>query len=594
MGTPPPRSLGDRFEIGEALGETPFERCFRAHDRLLQRDVLLKLPAAGAFDGWSAPIRERLLREARALAKIRHENVAPIHWVDETAEGPLLVFDLPEGELLAERLQRGPLDADETLALGMQIGTALAHVHLHGVVHRAVGPSSIRLLANGRAQLGAFTFAKEFGVRGQGSSLSHARRDDADVGRHLPDYSAPEQAAGQAADPRADVYALGCTLFRCLAGHDPFPAGQQHEPMPDLRKLRQDVDRRLAEVIRKCTLHAKAARFATAQEVVDALQAAKVGGQQAPPRRRLAAVAAAVAGVGIAAWIAADSLVGSDGGSPRGGEPVVSAEDGRYHETYGPDYERTHGLFIAIGQGYDGVHWRKLVNPVREVEEVAAQLRANDPEAWDRPGAITVLLDGAATWKAVKDQFDRIEREARKEDAVLVYFSGHGENRGESFGLCLQDVTGTIENGTGYIDREMLKSFVRKCKAKHVLVVLDCCHSAAVFETGTIGAPKGGGERRVQPGEHHRMRFSREFLCSAAANEEASDGHGLSPFCKLLLARLREPSTPERRYVAACFLAPHIQEAMDHNFRMGSLQVPKFRQMSAQEGSFVFLLAPAK
>jgi len=594
METPFPTLLSARFEVLEAFAETPFERSFRAHDQVLQRDVLLKLPARDAWLGWSAPIKERLLREARSLAKIRHENVAPIHWIEETADGPLLVLDLPEGELLAERLRRGPLEVDATIDLGIQLAAALAHVHFHGVVHRAVGPSTVRLLANGRVQLGSFTFAKEFGVRGQASSLAHARRGEAEVARFLPDYSAPEQIAGQAADPRADVFALGCTLFRCLAGRDPFPPGHDQEPMPDLRALRKEVGKPLAEVIRKCTLHGRTARYATAQEVVDALKALRVdaGSSGGSKRLRIATIAGAAC-LGVVVFMTPALWPAAKGSGPPSTVEVV--EDRRYQDTYGPDYDKLYGLLIGIGEGYAGTSLGGLTNPVREIEAVHNQLCANDPK-WKEPNAIKMLPDKKATLAEILHELECIKRKAKSEDAVLVYFSGHGIKKGRSFGLAAQDAAGTdIEAGTGYLRREVLNTFLDECKAKHVLVILDCCHSGAVFESGTIGKGKGRGVdgRDANPGDHHRKNFSREFLCSASANEKASDGTDLSPFCKLLLDQLRQLATAERQYVAARFLSAHIEEVMDQKVsRLGTMQVPKFRQMSEQEGSFVFRLAP--
>lgn len=587
MGTSLPEALGARFDGVEPVAATPFERTFRAHDRVLHRDVLLKLPAREAAAGWSAPVADRMLREARALARIRHANVTPILWVEPTPEGPLLVLEPPDGETLAERLQRGPLDVDETIALGMQLGSALAAVHLGGVVHRAVGPTTVRLLANGRAQLGSFTFAKDHHCHGLGTSIVHAR-DGATPQPALPDYSAPEQIAGQAADPRADVYALGCTLFRCLAGEDPFPTGAPHGAPPDLRRRRPDAPRRLAEVVRRCMQSARTARYATAQEVVDALQAVRTVAPAPRPLRRTALAAAAAAGIGLIAWVA--NLGRDDDGAPlaRGDEHAV--EDRRYLDDFGPEYRRVHGLFVAIGPGYAGTRLPPLQNPGREVEQVIAQLRTNDP-MWAEPGAIRVLADREATATAILGELQRLQQEARREDAVLLYFAGHGERRGLTFGFAAADAAGTVDNGPGYVRREVIHTFLRECHAKHVLVVLDCCHSGAVLDAGLFAPRRGRSpdDRDALAGARHRQRFSREVLCSARAHQTASDGTDLSPFCRHLLDQLRQPASAARPFVAARFLSSRIEEAMDQGL---VLQEPTFRQVAEQEGSFVFRLAP--
>ncbi|MBX3461964.1 MAG: caspase family protein [Planctomycetes bacterium] len=590
MPSPLPPSLGERFSIDEALPETPFERCFRAFDNVLGREVLLKLPASGVFAGWSAPVQERLLREARALAKIRHPAIAPILWVEPTADGPLLVLEPPAGELLADRLQRGPLEVDEVRALGEQVAAALACVHQAGVVHRAVGPRSIRLLPDGTVQLGAFTFAKEFGLRGQASSMAHAVPDGALRPQHLPDYSAPEQLAGQAADPRADVFALGCTLFRCLAGTDPFPPGQAAAAPPDLRRLRPEVDRALAQVVQRCLLFAKTARYAAARDVATALQAAAApaaGGA----RRGWGLALALMAAVALLAWAWRS---GGDDGRERGPKPTpgLGPEDASAPataRTFQPGYARVHGLFIAIGQAYDGRDWSRLQNPVREVDAVVARLQANDPQ-WQRPGAVVRLPERDATWEAIFGQLQRLEKEAEPEDAVLVYFAGHGARDGDDFALCAADVTGPIARAQGYLRREILTNFTKRCRAKHVLVVLDCCHSGAVFDH----ARGRDVADEALPGSHHTTRSSREFLCSAGADQGAADGLTLSPFCERLLGELGQPATAERDWIAARHLAGRIAEGMDlRRARVGLQQETRFRGDGGGAGSFVFRLAPA-
>lgn len=579
--------LSARFERVEQVGDSVVERTLHAHDKVLARDVLIKLPGTAA-SGWSAPVKERLLREARALAKIRHDGVASILWVEQTPNGPLCVFDLPLGETLEDRLSCGPLGVDEAVRLGIEMAEALAAVHCQGIVHRAVGPRAIRILPDGRAQIGAFTFAKEFTL-GDGSSLAHAQREDAEIARHLPDYSAPEQVLGLAAEPRTDVYALGCTLFRCLAGHEAFDASTKAEPMPDLRDLRSDVSKQLTGVIRTCAMHAKTARYPTMQAVADALRSlpqtpASGGGSHKTTVIAVVAVALLMALVvfGRDLW--------SGSAATRGGDRFVGVEDARYQRSYGPKYARVHGLFVGIGAAYAGSGWPQLQNPAREVLAVSDQLSKNDAQ-WQRKGAITILRDPDATFANIERELARIRDEAEPEDAVLIYFAGHGTKIGRSFGLCTADVSGTVENGTGYLRRDVLNTWLDKMRAKHVLVVLDCCHSGAVFDVVTRGRdPEAVGKGKVV-GEHHRRNFSREFLCSAAANEKASDGAGLSPFCKLLLAQLRQPATAERQYVAARYLSAHIAEAMDQKVAHSSnMQVPTFRQMAEQEGSFVFRL----
>ncbi|HEX5050296.1 MAG TPA: protein kinase [Planctomycetota bacterium] len=590
--TPRP-ALPPRLTILETLSESPIERTYRAVDDVLQREVMLKLPGEGVFDGWSAPVRQRLLREARALAKIRHANILPIQWVEETREGPLLVFDLPSGERLADRLQRGTLDVAETIELGVQVGQALIPVHACGIVHRAVGPSSIRVLAGGGVQLGSWTFAKEFALPGAGSSLAHDRRLEPGIANCLPDYSAPEQMVGQAADARADVFALGCTLHRCLTGTDPYAPGQVQL---DLRVLRPDVGKGLAEVIQKCVLPNRIARYATMHDLVDALTALRV--RLPEPRPRRAVLLAAVAGsvLLIATW-ALVQLSARDASRQGDGVAGSAPWEERYASEYSGIYERVHGLFVGIGGAYDGTSFARLRNPVGEIDAVAARLRANDAQ-WARDGAITRLAETQATMARILDELERIENTAGREDAVFFYYAGHGACDGFHFGLAAADVTGSLERGHNYLLREHLLNFVTRCQAKHVLVVLDCCHAGAVFDSErTRGAANvfgrdAEGAREGTGWQHH---FSREFLCSAGSDEQARDGALLSPFCEALLEHLTPSADRQDRIVVARYLGADIARAMEQRSgnRCTPLQIPEIRQMRDQKGSFVFRLGAA-
>ena len=602
--------LPDRFEVIEELGDTALELTVRAHDSLLQRDVMLKLPARSVATTWSAKVRERLLREARSVAKIRHECIAPIHWVEETADGPLLVLDLPEGESLAERLEHDTLDPAETIALGRSVAEALVEVHYNGIVHRCIGPSSIRLLPNGKVQLGAFTFAKEYGSNHGASSLHHGKREDSKLAPLLPDYSAPEQLSGYAAEPRSDIFALGCTLFRCLAGRDPFEPGREHEPMPDLRKLRKDVSKPLAELIRKCTMFCKPARFATARDVADALKAIEEKATNANGPSRTTTLALVGAGVVCLALLAVfvppmfakDAATGTNTDAMRGDkEARAPGNDRRYENGYGPNYRNVHGLFIGIGPAYEsaGGKWPGLKNPPIEVKKVADQLGKND-KMWKREGAIRFLLNGEATEARIHEELERLVQNTENEDAVLIYFAGHGTKNRRSFGLCAVDARGDIskDTGRGYLLRDQLGNYLDRMKAKHALVILDCCHSAAVFDNGATmrgRTPGSGAPESAQKGEHHRRNFSREMLCSAAANQLAADGTNMSPFATLLLEQLSQPATADRPYLAAKYLSNRIEEKMDQRVsRSSRMQVPGFKQLEEQAGSFVFMLGKAK
>src|SRR5205085_5669050 len=217
--------------------------------------------------------RKRFAREAQAAAAVAHDHVVPVHAVDSQASPPYLVMGFIPGQSLQQRIDRsGPLELKEVLRIGMQTAAGLAAAHAQGLVHRDIKPANI-MLENGieRVRITDFGLARAV--------------DDATVTANgavagTPQYMAPEQARGEAVDQRADLFALGSTLYAMCAGRAPFRGDSgwavirqvcEAEP-PPLRSLNPDVPAWLEGIIRK--LHAKdpSRRFPSAAEVADLLE----------------------------------------------------------------------------------------------------------------------------------------------------------------------------------------------------------------------------------------------------------------------------------------------------------------------------------
>lgn len=585
-------TLPDRFEAAEELPPTPFERTLRAYDRVLERRVLLKLPGAGAWSGWKKPLRDQLLSQARALARIRHPGVEPIHWVEETADGPVLVLDLPEGELLRDRLEQGPLGIDETRELGIQLAEALGVVHYQGIVHRAVSADSVRVLADDRVQLCSFTFAKGFEARPHISSIDHSRRLEPEVEQFLPPYVAPEQLAGHGADPRTDVFALGCLLYRCLAGRDPFePGGSKGWIATELRRLRSDVPKDLAEVLRRCMHMVPTARYPTAVAVAQALRASRPTEAALPGRRgRFVALAgAALVLAGLALWAARDGAPQRESIGQQG--TVVSGPTP--DQIFAPHYERCHALFIGVAQAYGPEHG-KLENPVQEVRAIAERLQQNDAK-WREQGAIRILEEHEAKLDRIHEEFQRLESDAvGPEDAVLVYFSGHGVLDDQMYHLVPAGTQGNPLLGQGYLPESRIRNLMNKCRAKHLLFVLDCCYAGSsplfVATKGrTAAQPASGAE--FEPFLRHKAR-----QLIGSAKDKAADGRGRSPFCQAFLAALEPGKSPYRQgFVHARWLHNYIATELSrqHSMAAGVLQEPAITEWGDGKGSFVFFLDQA-
>jgi serine/threonine protein kinase/Tfp pilus assembly protein PilF len=217
---------GSLYELGRgAMGVT-----YRATDTSLQRKVALKIIKTD-IAARSADARERFMREARAAAALRHENIATVHQFGMRLETGQYFYamELIEGETLEERVHRaGPLDARTTIKIAQQVTSALAAAEKHGLVHRDLKPANLMLvLSEGETAHVAnntkllvkiidFGLAKAIHTQIDPKSLTHDRF----VG--TPAFASPEQFEHSALDVRSDIYSLGETLWFALTGKTPF------------------------------------------------------------------------------------------------------------------------------------------------------------------------------------------------------------------------------------------------------------------------------------------------------------------------------------------------------------------------------------
>ncbi|MER7999189.1 serine/threonine-protein kinase [Streptomyces sp. NPDC095613] len=208
-----------RFELLERLGSGGMGTVWRARDTVLEREVALKEvrppdPAHAAADPELARVpRERVLREARALARLSHPHVVTIHHIVDEGTFPWLVMELLRGESLQDRLARGPLEPREAARLGRQVLAALRAAHTAGIHHRDVKPANVMLRTDGSAVL------TDFGIAALPDSSSLTRTGDL-IGS--PEYIAPERIRGRDDDPASDLWSLGVVLYVCVEGASPL------------------------------------------------------------------------------------------------------------------------------------------------------------------------------------------------------------------------------------------------------------------------------------------------------------------------------------------------------------------------------------
>ena len=225
--------IAGRYRLLSRLGGGASAYVWLAHDDRLDRDVAIKILRDAAAHGTTE--RERLHREARALARLDHPRITAVFDLIEVPDSageliPALVTELLTGEDLAVRLKRGTLDLAQTLTVCAQLADALEAAHRAGIVHRDVKPANVKLT---RAGVKLF----DFGIAR--TAADSELTEGSAIG--TPACMAPEQWLGHRAEAAADVYALGCLLHWCLAGQPPFPdqvlpalamAHLQREPAP--------------------------------------------------------------------------------------------------------------------------------------------------------------------------------------------------------------------------------------------------------------------------------------------------------------------------------------------------------------------------
>jgi eukaryotic-like serine/threonine-protein kinase len=315
---PRDRVLLDRYELGELLGRGGMGEVYVGHDRVLGRQVAIKMVAGGgaASDG---ELAQRLLGEARAAASIEHPNVVRVHDLTITEATIFVVMEYLEGESLAQRLSREErLPVEDSVRIAADVCLGLAAAHQAGVIPRDVGPGNIMLCADETVKVMDFGIARiaDSGIQTAGGAMG------------TPGYVAPEQAGGSAVDERADLYSLGCTLYHMLTGQPPFTGSgpvevawqQRHATPRPPGTRRPDLPATVEAVVLKALAKSPRDRFDDALQMRAVLMAALDPGTA---QEGQAAVEAAVHDAGVAA---VPTVHGASGGHPPGLPPTGPAD----------------------------------------------------------------------------------------------------------------------------------------------------------------------------------------------------------------------------------------------------------------------------
>jgi formylglycine-generating enzyme required for sulfatase activity/serine/threonine protein kinase len=278
-----PDELGrlGNYRVLKVIGRGGMGVVFQAEDVRLQRPVALKVILPEIAEKRSA--RERFLREARASAKIEHDNIVAIYQVDEDRGVPYMAMPLLKGASLEDFLRQrarkqpgSPLALHEILKIGRETAKGLAAAHERGLIHRDIKPANLWLDAGAGGRVKILDFGLARPTSAEDGNLTQAGTI---VG--TPAYMAPEQSQGYPVDARADLFSLGVVLYRLCTGNLPFTGANAldiimalatYEPPPPIT-VNPKLPPELSDLVMRLLVKKPDQRLASAQEVLKALQA---------------------------------------------------------------------------------------------------------------------------------------------------------------------------------------------------------------------------------------------------------------------------------------------------------------------------------
>jgi serine/threonine protein kinase len=271
------------YRVTKHLGTGGLGEVYRAEDLQLGRTVALKFVLPAAFQDQVS--RAQLREEARAAADLNCPQIATIYELVEDGEAPCIVMEFVEGEALARKIDKGPLDIVASLGIAIQVAQGLKAAHAKRCIHRDLKPSNIVIANSGDVKILDFGLALKIPkplIEGNESGCQKEEIGSAKISGTA-GYMSPEQIRGESLDSRTDLFSLGVMLYESLTGIRPFcgnslpdvwQATLITEPRP-LSVLRNDVPLELESIVRKALAKDRSERYQSAESFLIELQTLK-------------------------------------------------------------------------------------------------------------------------------------------------------------------------------------------------------------------------------------------------------------------------------------------------------------------------------
>jgi len=574
-----PEVICGRYRRIKLLGRGAFGCVWQCHDQVTGIDVAIKqLPPKLADD----PAQVETIRSNfQAVERLHHPNIAAAKTleVDPGSGECFFVMEFVDGmelnRLLLRHDNRMPLD--EVIGIARQVATALDFCHSRHIIHRDIKPGNIIVDKKGVVKVLDFGLAEAFATR-MASITREQATEYMTIGGTC-HFMPPEQWKGQRMDGRTDQYALAATVYKLLSGTAPFEsapnvtalmAAVEHEPVPPIEGL----DQRAWTALEKALSKRREERFDTCTAFVDACTQAPVSD---PPwwrrKSRLILIGATCAALALASPYVARKWHGS--GQPSTDRSAALLPESSSKLVY-------HGLVIGINDYRENEGWPDLENARRDAEDLADVLRS-------RYGfqSVEMLLDREATRGRILQKIEDMALSRDVNDAVLIYFAGHGEYSQELDEGYWVPADGTRREydeqaKAGWIKNLEITSLMEASDARHVLVVADSCYAGALSRRSS---PVTAGVQTNTAANYSRMlnRSSRYVIASGEHWEQAYDsGVSNSPFAHYLLNALKHNTN---RWMSAYELAEAIR-APYHQHTGNTIRVGPLLRKGC--GQFVF------